>query len=123
MDQGHHILAIDDDRRALRRAQGDVQDRTILRDVDLLTPKHGVDPRSQVGFLGQLQQKLECLVGDPVFRVIEDRAQRPRPSSARRAPGSSAKSSRRCKLPIFMKWAFSAFQAGRSVSDSMMAVI
>ena len=55
----------------LRRAQGDVQDGALLRDVDLLAAEHGVDPRPQAGFLGQLKQKLEGFVGDAILRVIE----------------------------------------------------
>ena len=55
----------------LRRAQGHVQDGPVLRDVDLLAAEHGVDPRSQAGFLGQLQEKLERFVGDAILRVVE----------------------------------------------------
>ena len=58
----------------LGRAQGHVQDRPVLRDVDLLPSKHGVDPRSQAGFLGQLDEKLEGFVGDAVLRVVQEEA-------------------------------------------------
>ena len=60
----------------LRRAQGHVQDGAVLRDVDLLAAEHGVDPRAQAGFLGQLQEQLERLVGDAVLRVVEVDARR-----------------------------------------------
>ena len=53
---GHDVLAIDDDRRAFRRAQRHVQDGAVFRDVDLLAAEHRVDPRAQAGFLGQLQR-------------------------------------------------------------------
>ena len=56
------------------RAQGHVQDRPLLRDVDLLAAKHGVDPRSQARFLGQFDEKLEGFVGDAVLRVIQEEA-------------------------------------------------
>jgi hypothetical protein len=46
VDLVHDVPVIDDDRRPARRAQGDVQDRSPLRDVDPLSPKHGVDPRA-----------------------------------------------------------------------------
>ena len=36
VDLGHDVHAVHDDRRPLRSAQGDVQDGTLLRDVDLL---------------------------------------------------------------------------------------
>ena len=68
---GHHVLAVDDDRRALRRAQRDVQDRAVLRHVDLLAAEHGVDPRAQAGLLGELDEQPQRLVGDAVLRVVE----------------------------------------------------
>ena len=43
----HHVLTIDDDRGASRGAQSDVQNGPFFRDIDLLAPKHGVDPASQ----------------------------------------------------------------------------
>ncbi len=52
-----------------------MQDRAVLRDVDLFTPEHGVDPRLQIGILGQSQEQLEGLVGDAILRVIEEDAQ------------------------------------------------
>ena len=51
-----------------------MQDGAIFRDVDLLAPEHGVDPRSQAGFLGQLKEQLERFVGDAILRVIEEDA-------------------------------------------------
>ncbi len=95
VDLGHDVLAVHDDRRPSRRAQSDVQDGALLRDVDLLAAEHGVDARAQTGLLGQLHKEREGLVGDPVLRVVEDRCRRPRPSAARRVRGSSAKSCRR----------------------------
>ena len=56
VDLGHHVLAVDDDRRTSRRAQRDVQDRSLLRDVDLLAAEHRVDPRPQAGFLRKLHE-------------------------------------------------------------------
>ena len=40
----HDVLAVDDDRRALRRSQRHVQHGPIFGDVDLLAAEHGVDP-------------------------------------------------------------------------------
>ena len=54
MHLGHHVLAVDDDGCPFGRAQGHVQHRPLLRDVDLLSAKHGVDARSQTRFLGQV---------------------------------------------------------------------
>src|SRR5271157_3086750 len=49
-----------------------MQDGAVLCDVDPFTPEHGVDPRSQAGFLCQLQEELESFVGDAILRVIEE---------------------------------------------------
>ena len=68
---GHDVLAVDDDRRVLRRAQRHVQHRAVLGDVDLLAAEHRVDPLAQARLLGQLQQQLQRLVGDAVLRVVE----------------------------------------------------
>ena len=55
VDLGHDVLAVDDDRRALRRAQRHVQDGAVLGDVDLLAAEHRVDARAQAGLLGELR--------------------------------------------------------------------
>ena len=55
--------------RVLRRAQGDVQDGAVFRDVDFLAAEHRVDPRAQAGFLGQLQQAISRF--RPVMRFFE----------------------------------------------------
>ena len=56
MDVGHHVLPVDDDRRASRRAQCHMQHRAILGMVDPVAAKHGVDARTQTRLGGQLQQ-------------------------------------------------------------------
>ena len=53
------------------RAQGHVQDGALLRDVDLLAAKHGVDARPQAGFFRQLQQELERFIGDAVLGIVK----------------------------------------------------
>ena len=74
---GHDVLAVDDDRRAPRRAQRHVQHGAVLGDVDLLAAEHGVDPRAQARLLGQLRRSSrERLVGDAVLRVVEVEAGR-----------------------------------------------
>ena len=76
VDLRHHVLAIDDDGCASRRAQGHVQDGAVFRDVDLLAPEHGVDALAQAGFLRQLQEELEGFVGDAILRIIQVEAHR-----------------------------------------------
>ena len=51
-----------------------MQDGSLFGEVDLFTPEHGVNPGSQVGFLGQLQEQLEGFVGDAILRVIQVQA-------------------------------------------------
>ena len=48
-----------------------MQDGPLLGDVDLLAAEHGVDAGSQAGFLGQLQEEIQRLVGDAVLGVVE----------------------------------------------------
>jgi len=67
----HYILAVDDYRCISRRAQSDMQNGSILRDINLLASKHRIDPRSQAGFLCQLKQELEGFIRDAILRVIK----------------------------------------------------
>jgi hypothetical protein len=48
-----------------------MKDCPLLGDVNLLTPKHGVNSLLQPGLTGQLKEQRESFVGDAVFRVIE----------------------------------------------------
>ena len=74
VDLGHHVLPVHDDDCPLGGAQGDVQNGSLLRKVDLFSPEHGVNPGPQPGLLGQLHQQLEGFAGDPVLGVIEVKA-------------------------------------------------
>ena len=96
VDLGNHVLAVHDDGSPFRCAEGHVQDRPVLRDVDLLAAEHGVDPLTQAGFLGQLHEQLERFVGDAVLGVIQVEAPPPRRSNARRAGVVRKERSRRC---------------------------
>jgi hypothetical protein len=49
-----------------------MQDRSILRDIDFVSPEHGFDAVSKAGFLGELDEKLERLVGDSILGVIQE---------------------------------------------------
>ncbi len=59
---------------AFGRAQGHVQDRAVLGDVDLVAAKHGVDAVAQARLLGQVEEQPERLVGDAILGVIEEEA-------------------------------------------------
>ena len=73
VDLRHHVLAIDHDRRSLRRAQRHMQHRAIFRDVDLLAAEHRVDPRPQGRTpSASCNRSFERLVGDAVLRVVEE---------------------------------------------------
>jgi hypothetical protein len=54
MDIGDHVLSVDENRGLPGGAQGDVQDRTLLGDVDLFAAEHGIDLLAEAGFLGEL---------------------------------------------------------------------
>ena len=71
MDTRYHIFAVDQDRLSFRRPQGDVQNGAFFGRVDLLPAKHRIGPRPQSRFFGELQQQLQRLIGDAVFRVIQ----------------------------------------------------
>ncbi len=72
MDLGNHILAVDEDGRALRRAQGHVQHGALLRGVDLVPAEHGVNPRPQARFLGKFDKQLDRFSGDAVLGIVEN---------------------------------------------------
>ena len=101
MDLRHDILAVDEDGCAFGRAQGHVQDRALFRDVDLVSAKHGVDPRSQSRFLGQFEEELEGFVGDAILRVIEEEARSLGASFAPRAWDRLRRAVARCNRESF----------------------
>src|SRR5208337_45396 len=74
MHFGHDILAVHDDRSVARCAQGGVQDSTLLREVDLISPKHGVDSFLQLRLLGELDQQPEGFARDAILRVVQKKA-------------------------------------------------
>ncbi len=75
MHVGDDILAVDQDALASRGPQGDVEDGSILRDVDLVAAEHRVDLVAEVGLLDRSATKqLHRLGGHPVLGVVEERA-------------------------------------------------
>jgi hypothetical protein len=67
VDFRHHVLTINLNRLVLGCPQRHVQHGTILRDVDMFTAEHGIDPLAQTALAGQLQQKPQGLVGDSIL--------------------------------------------------------
>ena len=43
----------------------------VLRDIDLVASKHGVDSLPQPRFVGKLQQQSERFIRDPVLGIVE----------------------------------------------------
>jgi hypothetical protein len=76
VDVGDDIVAVDHDRLAFGRSQGHVEDRPSLGGVDALTPEHGLDPRPQAGLLGQRNEQIDGLGGDPVLGVVDEQVAR-----------------------------------------------
>ena len=71
MNLGHDVLAVDQDRRAARRAQRHVEHGSLLRDVDLLAAEHGVDAGAQAALFREADEQRQRLISDPVLRVVE----------------------------------------------------
>jgi len=71
VDRGHHVLTVDDDRRAARRPQGHVQDGTVFGHVDLVSLEHRVDALAEPALFGQPTQQPDGLVRNAILGVIE----------------------------------------------------
>ena len=71
MNLGHHVVAVDADRRAARRAQRDMQHGALFGHVDLVAAEHRVDARAQSDFVGQREQQANSLVGHAMLGVVE----------------------------------------------------
>ncbi len=67
MDLGHHVLPINGDGCAFRRAQGHMEHGSILCNVDFFALEHGLDPRAQIGFVGQLDEQFKSFAGDAIL--------------------------------------------------------
>ena len=100
----HDVLAVEDDRRAARRAKRDVEHRALFRRVDSLAAEHRLDVFAQSTRVSQIDEEPDRLVGDAVLRVIEVEAGRLRRRSARPREGSLANSDRRCTSRTCSAW-------------------
>ena len=69
---GHDVAAIDQDGSAVEVAQGHVQHRPLLGEVDLLPRKHAPAPLGDLGLPGQGEQQLHGTFVDQVLGVIEE---------------------------------------------------
>ena len=71
MDFRHHIFSIDLDGHSFRGAQRHMQHGALLRDIDLVPAKQGLDSFFQAGLPGQLKQELERFVGHAILGVVQ----------------------------------------------------
>ena len=55
-----------------RRAQSRVQHGAVFGDIDFLAAEHRVHALAQAGFVRQLNQQLQGLIGDAVFGIIQE---------------------------------------------------
>lgn len=53
-------------------AQGGVVDGTVFGEVDVLTLEHGITELLDIGFLGQLDQQSQSLLGEEVLGEVEE---------------------------------------------------
>jgi hypothetical protein len=67
-------LTIHDDRLAERRAQRDMQDRSIFGDVDPLSAKHCFDVPAKIAFFGKMDQKTDRFIRDAILRIVQVKA-------------------------------------------------
>ena len=51
-----------------------MENRPVLRDIDLFALEHRIDLGPQTAFIGQLQQKRDGLARDAIFRVVQIKA-------------------------------------------------
>ena len=68
----HDVLAIHQNRRTLGSPQRDMQHAPLLGDIDLLTGKHRLDPRTQTALFRQLHQQLDSLVSNAVLGIVQE---------------------------------------------------
>ena len=67
------INTIDFNRRRAGSAEGGVKDGAVLGDVDLVTTEHGVNLAAQTGGVGEIDEASDCLAGDQVLRIIQEK--------------------------------------------------
>ena len=48
-----------------------MEDRAVFGDVDFLAAEHGINSAAQIGFVGELYEKLQGFVGDAVFGIVQ----------------------------------------------------
>ena len=74
MNLRHDVLAVHHDGCASRRPQRHVQHRAIFGDVDPVAAKHRIDSGAQPALLCKLDQQLQRLVVDSIFRIVQEDA-------------------------------------------------
>ena len=50
-----------------------MQNGAVLGDVDLVTTEHGVDLAAQTSGVREIDQASDCLAGDQVLRIIQEK--------------------------------------------------
>ena len=68
---GHDVVTVHDDGLSTGRAKRHMQHRPLLGDVDAIAAEHGIDPRTQAGFVRQTQQQLDRFRRDAILRIVE----------------------------------------------------
>ena len=116
----HDVLAVDADVGVRRRAQRDVQDGAVLGDVDRLAGEHRIaQRRRRSARFGEREEERHRLGDDAVLRIVERQVAERRARSARSGPGSTAKRSRRCGLPIASRCARSSSSAASAAGFTL----
>src|SRR5262249_54246007 len=71
VDFGDDILSVDKDRCIFWGTEGNVQDGPLFGDIDFFSVEHSVDPCSQTGLRGKLQQELKGFIRNTILGVVE----------------------------------------------------
>jgi hypothetical protein len=77
------VLPVDMQHTARWHAQCHVEDRPVLRRVDVVAGEHRVAMRGDVGGVGQIHEEAKRQVGHPLLGVVEDQVRRPRRHASR----------------------------------------
>ncbi len=82
----HDVRALHLDRASGEVAQGHVEDRPALRDVDALAGEHRGPGLLEARGAGEVEQQVDRLVGDQVLAVVDQHLGRAERQAAREAP-------------------------------------
>ncbi len=76
MHIGDDVFPVNENSGVFGCAQCNMKDRAIFGDVDFVTAEHRIDVGLQAGFFGEGEKKLQSFVGNAIFGIVEENAER-----------------------------------------------